>query len=157
MPSSTTNLADTLAERAQQIKQYASDMSDKISERYSEIQTQVKAYIGTIDNVPEHQMDNRFILRGYRINHDTVRSLCRSLFTCHNEFVNVWSHIGGVFVFLSLLVTLCIVVLPNQFWYAKTISEEYALIQTGAFPDEKLKYDNPVAFVDSKIDLLEAH
>lgn len=73
----------------------------------------MKAYIGTIDNVPEHQMDNRFILRGYRINHVTVRSLCRSLFTCHNEFVNVWSHIGGVFVFISLLITLCIVVLPN--------------------------------------------
>lgn len=110
--------ADSIAEKAQAVKLYASEMSDKISEGYQAVQTRLKAYIGPIDEAAEHTIDNKYIVRGYRINHDSVRSLCKSLFTCHNEFVNVWSHIGGVLIFLILLIVVCVQVLPNQFWYA---------------------------------------
>ena len=100
------------------MRQYASDVSEKISERYSELSARLKAYVGPIEQAEPHQIDNKYILKGYRINHTTMRSLCKSLFTCHNEFVNVWSHICGVLVFLILLVIVCADVVPNQFWYA---------------------------------------
>lgn len=53
---------------------------------------------------PSFLVDNEFILRGYRINFNTKRKICRSLFLLHNETVNVWSHILGVLAFIGLLI-----------------------------------------------------
>lgn len=46
------------------------------------------------EDVPEFLRDNGFILDGYRVNHTFLSSL-HSLFTLHNETVNVWSHFLG--------------------------------------------------------------
>ena len=97
------NPADTFSDRAKNLKIYASEVGEKISEKYFEIEERLKAYVGTIDEAEEHTIDNLYITRGYRINHNTCRSILKSLFSCHNEFVNVWSHIIGVLVFLVLL------------------------------------------------------
>jgi predicted membrane channel-forming protein YqfA (hemolysin III family) len=77
------------------------------------IQARLKAYIGPIEEAEAFTVDNKFIVRGYRINHNTCGRLAKSLFTCHNEFVNVWSHIGGVLVFLIMITVVCCNVLPN--------------------------------------------
>jgi adiponectin receptor len=53
---------------------------------------------------PAFLVDNEYILRGYRINFNTKKKICRSLFLLHNETVNVWSHIIGVFVFIGLMI-----------------------------------------------------
>ena len=89
-----------------ELKNYASEVTERISER-------VKAYIGPIEEAEAHTIDNKFIVRGYRINHNTCGRLIKSLCTCHNEFVNVWSHIGGVLVFIIMITVVCIDVLPN--------------------------------------------
>lgn len=117
--------ADTLSDRAKNLKLYASEVSEKISEKYLEIETRLKAYVGTIEDAEEHTRDNLYITRGYRINHNTCWSIFKSLFSCHNEFVNVWSHICGVIVFLVLLASVWSDVLPNQFWYAYTLEHEF--------------------------------
>ena len=53
---------------------------------------------------PSFLIDNEYILRGYRINFNTNRKICRSLFLLHNETVNVWSHIIGVIAFIALFI-----------------------------------------------------
>lgn len=47
--------------------------------------------------------NNQYILGGYRVNFDNPKRLIRSLFMLHNETVNIWSHLLGVFFFLFLI------------------------------------------------------
>ena len=49
-------------------------------------------------------IDNEFLVRGYRIGFNTIKDVLRSLFMWHNESVNVWSHLGGVLLFIILIV-----------------------------------------------------
>ena len=42
-----------------------------------------------------------FIFHGYRIHH-SMRDCFKSLFTLHNETLNIWSHLIPFFIFLSL-------------------------------------------------------
>jgi len=123
-------------------------VEEKISEQFDEARTKLKAYIGPIEEAEEFTIDNRFIVKGYRINHNTCKSLCKSLFVCHNEFVNVWSHIAGVSVFLILLIVLCVEVIPNQFWYAHTPDTEYGNLGSAG---------NPVLFINGKIADLQSY
>ena len=134
----------SLAERA---KEYASEVGDKITEGYDEMRAKLKAYIGPIEEAEEFTVDNQFIIKGYRINHSSCKTVCKSLFTCHNEFVNVWSHIGGVLLFLILLVVLCATVLPAQFQYAREFNTEFAAQGNGA---------NPETFINQKISDLDS-
>ena len=50
------------------------------------------AFIGTSEDAHPFTVDNEFIKHGYRVNHDNCCKMMGSLFTCHNESVNVWSH-----------------------------------------------------------------
>ncbi|KAF1313364.1 hypothetical protein FI667_g17433, partial [Globisporangium splendens] len=49
--------------------------------------------------------DNSYIRSGYRLNY-SVRDCFLSLFELHNETLNVWTHIIGSFIFLSLMMYL---------------------------------------------------
>ena len=57
------------------------------------IKDNIEHSIGHINEAPHFVQDNEFLLYGYRINFFTGKKICRSLFMCHNETVNVWSHI----------------------------------------------------------------
>lgn len=64
----------------------------------------LNAFIGEIAEAPTHLVDNEFIRRGYRIGyHRSIKSILRSLFEFHNESINVWSHLLGMFFFGSLI------------------------------------------------------
>lgn len=63
-------------------------------------------YIGGIEEAPEYHKFNTHIKNGYRINYHTWSATAWSLFQCHNETVNVWSHFIGFWI---TLVFLCIV------------------------------------------------
>ena len=54
--------------------------------------------------MPEHQQ-NPFIISGYRMHHNTYVECIRSLFTFHNESLNVWTHLLGAIWFLHKLIT----------------------------------------------------
>ena len=139
---------DGVIKMAGRAKDYASEVEEKISEQFDDVRIKVKAYIGPVEEAEEFTIDNRFIVKGYRINHTTCKSLCRSLFTCHNEFVNVWSHITGVTVFLILLIVLCVQVIPTQFWYANSLDTEYGNLGSAG---------NPVFFINGKITDLQSY
>ena len=90
---------------------FATDQSEKL-----------EPFIGTIEEAEPHHIDNIYLVRGYRVNHHSWRSVFGSLFTCHNEFVNVWSHICGVLTFIILATVVAASVMPYQFPYAKELS-----------------------------------
>jgi len=48
-------------------------------------------------------IDNEYVIHGYRIGFSSKRKLARSLFMLHNESVNVWTHLIGVFCFILLI------------------------------------------------------
>ena len=65
-----------------------------------EIHDYKKGFIGTIDQYREDMRDNEYLLTGYRCHYDTWRGIWSTLFMCHNETVNVWSHLLGCIGFV---------------------------------------------------------
>ena len=61
-------------------------------------------YIGPQEEACAHDVYNRHILTGYRINYNTWGVTLKSLFQCHNETINVWTHLAGFFACLVALV-----------------------------------------------------
>ena len=57
-----------------------------------EKQHERKPYIGPKEEAAEHDVYNRHILQGYRINYNTWSSTLNSLFEWHNETMNIWTH-----------------------------------------------------------------
>ena len=51
-----------------------------------------KSYIGTYQQADDYIKDNEFIVTGYRIGYTTICKVLKSLFMCHNETVNIWTH-----------------------------------------------------------------
>ena len=58
--------------------------------------------IGVINKAHSFLKDNEYIEKGYRLNFSSTRKIFKSLFMVHNESVNVWSHLIGVFLFFSI-------------------------------------------------------
>ena len=59
--------------------------------------------IGTYQEAPKFLQDNEFIHNGYLINTNTYSKIFKSLFICHNETVNIWSHLLGALFFIFLI------------------------------------------------------
>ena len=55
-----------------------------------------------MEDLPVDYLDNEYIKTGYRINCHTNRNICCSLFKCHNETFNIWSHLLGKIAYLSM-------------------------------------------------------
>lgn len=46
--------------------------------------------------------DNEYLVSGYRIGYTKHSQLVRSACSCHNETVNIWTHLIGAISFLAL-------------------------------------------------------
>eukprot|EP00831_Metopus_contortus_P063280 TRINITY_DN5571_c0_g1_i4.p1 TRINITY_DN5571_c0_g1~~TRINITY_DN5571_c0_g1_i4.p1 ORF type:complete len:436 (-),score=31.65 TRINITY_DN5571_c0_g1_i4:61-1329(-) len=71
-------------------------------------------YIGTWEEAEDFQRDNEYIKAGYRINFCSFDRVLRSLFMCHNETTNVWSHLIGVFIFIGFTIYISVIVAPIE-------------------------------------------
>ena len=60
-------------------------------------------FIGHKHEAPDYMQDNEFVLSGYRINFNSTKRIFSSLFMVHNESVNIWSHLIGVYFFIALI------------------------------------------------------
>ncbi|CAD8171674.1 unnamed protein product [Paramecium octaurelia] len=61
--------------------------------------------IGPICKAPNHLKD-KYIKRGYRINFKNNKDVLKSLFMWHNELVNIWTHLIGALIIISLILYL---------------------------------------------------
>lgn len=59
----------------------------------------------SIKDTPSY-LHREYILSGYRVEYDS-HSCVYSLFHWHNETINVWTHIGGIFSRLIMLQASC--------------------------------------------------
>ena len=62
-----------------------------------------KPFMGTFHQADKYIRDNEFILTGYRIGYNSVCRVLKTLFLCHNESVNIWTHLVGVLAFFSMI------------------------------------------------------
>lgn len=83
------------------------------------------SFIGNQQDVPDFLQDNEYIKSGYRVNHSSCCLATKSLFTCHNESVNVWSHLLGSLCFFGLFIGLCCLILPFRFESGRQLIKEY--------------------------------
>lgn len=70
--------------------------------------TESQILIGRYEEAPDYLKDNEYIKTGYLLNINSVSKVFRSLFKCHNETMNVWSHLLGtliaiVFIFYTFI------------------------------------------------------
>ena len=85
------------------------EISQNTIEKVRRVKTSMReAFIGTKEDAHDTEMfqtDYEYIETGYRVNHNSCKSLVKSLFQWHNETVNVWSHLFGVilFAFIGLI------------------------------------------------------
>jgi adiponectin receptor len=83
---------------------------EEVSTHHSEktwinnISQKIKHYIGPVHEAPDHTLDNEYILKGYRVNFETCCAVNKSICMCHNETVNVWSHLLGALTTLYFIV-----------------------------------------------------
>ena len=114
---------DPLAEDQHNAHQWLfSDGMHKLNEMTEKGKVKLKAFIGHIKKAPHFIVDNEYIQRGYRINFNSKRRICKSLFMCHNETVNVWSHLIGVGCFLGLLIYTIITLTPLASYFSNSDS-----------------------------------
>jgi hypothetical protein len=67
------------------------------------IKDSIEHSIGHINEAPPYIQDNQHIIYGYRINFFKKRKIFRSLFMCHNETFNIWSHLLMVIFCMYLI------------------------------------------------------
>lgn len=59
---------------------------------------------GLLEELPDWMRDNEFIKSRYRLDYETNCEVLSTAFKCHNETVNVWTHlIGSMIMFILAL------------------------------------------------------
>mgnify|MGYP006891257480 CR=1 FL=1 len=64
----------------------------------------MKTCKGHIDELPKKFHDNEYIKTGYRLHHKGWKEVFFTMFKCHNETFNVWSHFIGKLCFLGMAI-----------------------------------------------------
>ena len=134
-----------LAASAAGASDYTKEVLDKaqtvVTKQIEEVR---KAFIGKKEDARPDQLDNEFIEYGYRVDHDSCSAACASLFTCHNETVNVWSHFLGALLFLAFLIGLSAGFVPRRFEIGRELLKEYPTSNPGLinFIDSQIGYLN---------------
>jgi hypothetical protein len=91
------------------------------------------ARIGRIEEAPDYIWLNPFITRGYRLNH-TFYDAVKSLFTIHNESINIWSHFLGAIFFMCCIFYLVATMHPPSLRQDISHLERWHVLkQTGKF------------------------
>lgn len=76
--------------------------------KVSEVKKRSLARIGSYEEADVWVKDNEYLISGHRIEHYGFRETFKSLFTWHNETLNIWSHLLPALIFCIVLVFLFI-------------------------------------------------
>lgn len=90
-------------------------MSEKLDEKTDRpsVSQDKQPYIGNIEDLPKHMIDNEYILTGCRINFQGWRQVASTLWMFHNETFNIWSHLLGT-IFAAAVVVYILMSYPNM-------------------------------------------
>ena len=77
-----------------------SEKDEKVEYNYEK---KLKLAVGTYQDAPQFIQDNEYIKNGYILNCNTYGRTFKSLFICHNELVNIWTHLLGSIFFIFLI------------------------------------------------------
>ena len=102
-----------------------------------------KPYIGDIDdpNIDDFVIDNVYLKTGYRIGFHTYWDAARSFFMLHNESMNVWTHFGGMCIFIGCVFYVMIYLQPTSLHEAPLPQRWISGFDNGRF--DFLQCDNP--------------
>ncbi|KAF3935064.1 hypothetical protein ABW20_dc0108045 [Dactylellina cionopaga] len=98
----------TLGENIENGVEKASNAVHKAVER-------VEGALILLADVPEWLQENEFIHSGYRPPSYSVAKSARSILAIHNETINIWSHIIGCIIFLSIPVYVFTTEIPPRY------------------------------------------
>ncbi|KAH6835955.1 heptahelical transmembrane protein2 [Perilla frutescens var. hirtella] len=62
-----------------------------------------KVVLVNFEELPEYLKDNEFIRNYYRCEWP-LKDVALSIFSCHNETINIWTHLIGFFIFSKILI-----------------------------------------------------
>ena len=68
-----------------------------------DLEDDAKLLVGSFLEAPKFMQDNEYIKGGYLLNCTNFKKTFKSLFMCHNETINIWSHILSAIFFFALL------------------------------------------------------
>jgi len=57
---------------------------------------------GMLKDLNPEEIDNEYIVSGYRVHYKGIRKVLSTMFMMHNETFNIWSHLFGQFLYLSI-------------------------------------------------------
>ncbi|KAD7117774.1 hypothetical protein R6Q59_005694 [Mikania micrantha] len=101
----------------------------------------VKYQLVEYHSLPAYMKDNEYILGHYRVEWP-IRQIFMSIFTLHNETLNVWTHLIGFFLFLVLTI-----------YSAKMIPNVVDLPTLKNFPDVHKLHEDLLTCIPSLPDL----
>jgi adiponectin receptor len=78
------------------------DVPSKCVEQAKEVGKFFVDYLVDHNHLPSWLVDNEFLLRGHRRPMPSVRQCFISIFHLHTETVNIWTHLLGTLVFISI-------------------------------------------------------
>ena len=109
------------------------EKDEKIDYNYEK---KLKLSIGTFHDAQKFIQDNEFIKNGYILNCNTYKKTFFSLFICHNETVNIWSHLLGALIFIFLI------------WYTKYYISN--------FKSQLINVKNEISLINKKLNYLNS-
>ena len=74
---------------------------------------------GKLEDLDINEVDNEYILTGYRLNYRGFWNTFKTMFMCHNETFNVWSHFVPCLVFFNIILYV-LIHYPNFGDYSST-------------------------------------
>jgi hypothetical protein len=99
LPDKRSNSYETIEKKVENVVQETKGDDMLLSLR-------THSYVGHAHEAPKFSRDNEFILSGYRINFHTCETIAKSLCLCHNETMNVWTHlVGALFTVILIIIT----------------------------------------------------
>ena len=99
----TTDSTNHSLEKEEQATKNIENTEKLFSNNEEELENDLNLGVGSFEEAPKFMQDNEYIKTGYLLNCTDFKKTFKSLFMCHNETVNIWSHLLAAIFFFFLI------------------------------------------------------